>query len=182
MPQSLRPPVPPTRRRRSRGSWAPVLALAFALTPGLAASQPPAAGAPPAMRVDDLGWMAGAWRLEEAPGRSNEETWMPPHGGAMLGVHRDVRDGRLVGFEFLRISEDAGVVTYWASPGGAAPTPFRLVELGSRRAVFANPDHDFPQRITYWRDDTGLHARIEGPQGERTVGMGWSWQPVPCQP
>ena len=28
--------------------------------------------------------------------------------------------------------------------------------------MFANPEHDFPQRILYWLEGEVLHARIEG--------------------
>lgn len=184
-------PAPSHHRRRSSLAAARTGTLLFAslIALPIVASEPTRANepAPPAPAVtatiDQLAWMAGSWRGEPKPGRSNEETWMAPGGGAMLGVHRDVSDGRMTGFEFLRIAADAsGVPVYWASPGGAPPTPFRLVEVAGERVVFANPDHDFPQRILYWRDAAGnLHARIEGPQGNETVGMEWTWQPVtPC--
>ena len=66
---------------------------------------------------------------------------------------------------------------YVAQPGGRPPTRFTLVESSARRAVFANPAHDFPQRILYWLDDAGaLHARVEGPKGGKTVGMEWTWR------
>ena len=70
----------------------------------------------------------------------------------------------MVSFEFVRIGPgDDGVVTYFASPRGAAPTLFRLVEITENKAVFADPTHDFPQRVLYWlTPDGALHARVEG--------------------
>ena len=48
-----------------------------------------------------------------------------------------------------------------------------------RRAVFENRQHDFPQRILYWLDASGaMHARIEGPQGGKTVSEEWVWRKV----
>jgi len=87
-----------------------------------------------------------------------------------------VKGGRLLSWEFLRIqATDAGIV-YFASPRSAPPTPFKLIEAGEKRAVFENKDHDFPQRILYWVDAKGaLHARIEGPQGDKTVAEEWVW-------
>jgi hypothetical protein len=82
----------------------------------------------------------------------------------------------MVSFEFLRIQATPEGVVYFASPRGAAPTPFKLAELGEKRVVFENRQHDFPQRILYWLDPAGtLHARIEGPQGGKTVSEEWVW-------
>jgi hypothetical protein len=128
--------------------------------------------APPA--VDSLAWMAGTWHGRDADGTEMEETWMPPKGGTLLGLHRDVAGGKTVSFEFMRIAQGPEGIVYWASPQGRAATPFKLAESGPRRAVFANPAHDFPKRILYWIDGAGaLHARIEG---DGTAGaMEWTW-------
>ena len=85
----------------------------------------------------------------------------------------------MVSFEFLRIETAGPSLVYVAQPGGRPPTRFPLAETGARRAVFANPQHDFPQRILYWLDDAGaLHARIEGPQNGKTVSQEWTWTRV----
>ena len=131
------------------------------------------ADAPPA--IDTLAWMVGNWGGVKE-GVEYEESWIAPRGGAMLGVHRDVRAGRMVGFEFLRIDTEKDGLTYWASPGGRAATPFRLKENGPRRVVFENPAHDFPQRILYWLGDDGrLNARIEGTLDGKPGAEEWSW-------
>ena len=131
--------------------------------------------AAPAADVERLGWLEGRW-VGEKDGVSMEELWTAPRGGALLGLHSDVKAGRLVSWEFLRIADSGEGLTYFASPRSATPTPFRLVEIGERRAVFENRQHDFPQRILYWLDAQGaLHARIEGPQGGQTVSEEWVW-------
>jgi hypothetical protein len=68
-----------------------------------------------------------------------------------------------------------------ASPQGRAPaTPFRLVEIGPGRAVFANPEHDFPRRIEYLRDGDGMTVRVSGAGGdgdsaaERSFELRWN--------
>jgi Domain of unknown function (DUF6265) len=133
------------------------------------AAQTPAGG------VEALAWMEGAWSGEK-DGVVMEELWTGPRGGALLGLHRDVKGQRLLSWEFLRIqATDAGTF-YYASPRSAPPTAFKLVETGHKRAVFENKEHDFPQRILYWVDARGaLHARIEGPQGGKTVAEEWVW-------
>jgi Domain of unknown function (DUF6265) len=81
-----------------------------------------------------------------------------------------------VSFEFLRIQATPEGIIYFASPRSRPPVPFALVESGGRRAVFENKQHDFPQRIQYWLDAQGaMHARIEGPQGGKTVSEEWVW-------
>jgi len=133
-------------------------------------------GAPP--EITSLAWMSGTWAGVK-DGVSSEESWTAPGGGAMLAVHRDVREGRMAGFEFLRIDTDKDGLTYWASPGGRPATPFRLKEAGPRRVVFENPTHDFPQRILYWLgDDLKLHARIEGTSNGKPAAEEWSWSRV----
>lgn len=125
-------------------------------------------------QLTDLGWMAGTWS-SAGDGVHSEELWTEPRGGVMLGLHRDVRPERAVAWEFLRIEERPKGIVYLASPRGVAPTPFDLVELTERRAVFANPAHDFPKRIIYWIGAEGaLHARADA--GEGTSGPEWSWQ------
>jgi hypothetical protein len=125
--------------------------------------------------IQALAWMEGAWSGEK-DGVAMEELWTAPRGGALLGLHRDVKSQRLVSWEFLRIqATDAGII-YFASPRSAPPTPFKMIELGDKRVVFENKEHDFPQRILYWLDAKGaLHARIEGPQGGKTMSEEWIW-------
>jgi len=142
---------------------------------GLALLSAALGAAAPTGKVDRLGWLEGRW-VGEKDGFSTEELWTAPRGGALLGLHSDVKAGRLVSWEFLRIADPGDGLTYFASPRSAAPTPFKMVENGDRRAVFENRQHDFPQRILYWLDAQGaLHARIEGPQEGRTVSEEWVW-------
>jgi hypothetical protein len=130
----------------------------------------------PAGDVARLGWLEGRWEGTSG-GLEMEEQWSSVRGGALLGVHRDVKDGRMVAFEFLRIQATPDGIVYFASPGSRPPVPFKLVELGERRAVFENRQHDFPQRIVYWIDAAGaLNARIEGPQGGKTISEQWVWK------
>lgn len=131
--------------------------------------------AAPAADAARLGWLEGRW-VGEKDGISMEELWTAPRGGTLLGLHSDVKAGRLVSWEFLRIADSGEGLTYFGSPRSAPPTPFKLAEIGDRRAVFENRQHDFPQRILYWLDAEGaLHARIEGPQGGKTASLEWVW-------
>lgn len=141
----------------------------------LAAAPLGAQGAKPTLA--DLAWMAGSWS-GVSQGIEMEEHWTAPKGNSMVGMHRDVGKGRTL-FEFLRIEQRGDQIVYLSMPNGRSPaTPFPLKEVSGTRAVFENPDHDFPQRIIYWKDGNDLRARIEGTQGGKTGGEEWRWSPA----
>lgn len=123
--------------------------------------------------IDQLRWMAGSWAAE-GDDRSTEELWTEPAGGLMLGLNRSVPVRGKTQFEFLRIEQRDREVVYLASPGGAAPTPFTLVKVTAARAEFENAQHDFPQRVIYWKEGVNLCARVETLAGE---GEQWCWEP-----
>src|SRR5258706_14373616 len=112
-------------------------------------------GESPKADIASLSWLAGAWGGDDA-GMLNEEFWIPPKAGSMLAVHRDVKNGKTVAFEFLRIEEQGDSLVYLASPEGKAATPFKLVESGPKRAVFENETMEFPRRIVYFREGETL--------------------------
>lgn len=128
--------------------------------------------------VASLGWLEGRWAGDK-DGVYSEELWTGVRGGAVLGLHRDIKGDSVVSWEFFRIAATKDGVVYFASPRSAPPTPFKLVEASATRAVFENKEHDFPQRILYWREGQALHARIEGPMDGKTVSEDWVWTKQP---
>lgn len=126
----------------------------------------------------DLSWLAGYW-LDCSGGREASETWSDPRLGLVVGHAVTVRDGRS-GFESAHIGpmSDAGPeggVAYFARPEGAPAPPFRLIESGPQRVVFANPANDFPHRILYQREGDVLTARIEGADDDETRSAQWTF-------
>ena len=68
----------------------------------------------------------------------------------------------------MRIAVDSnGKLTFWGSPDGKPPVPFRLTEAGPNLLAFENPAHDYPTRITYRREGEQLTATISGPNGAK---------------
>ena len=128
--------------------------------------------AAPATPAPDLSWLAGYW-LDCSGGREASETWSDPRAGLIVGHSVTVRNGRS-GFESARIAplKDGGLA-YFAQPDGAPATPFRLIDSGPQRAVFANPDNDFPHRIIYDRAGDVLTARIEGADDDENRSVQW---------
>ena len=126
--------------------------------------------------LPDLSWLSGDWhRCKD--GEIVEERWLGPRGDMLLGANlTSSRNGR-TSYESLRIALADDAWIYWASPMGRAPVPFRMVESGVQRAVFANPEHGFPARISYWRDGADLLARIEGTIQSQPAATEWRFSP-----
>jgi hypothetical protein len=123
--------------------------------------------------IAKLAWLGGCWL-----GEAGEECWLAPRGGMMIAVNRGrEREDKPPAFELLRIVESDDGLLLLAQPGGRSPaTPFRAVEIGESRVVFANPEHDFPQRITYWRDEEAtLRARVEALRDGEWKGFEQAW-------
>jgi hypothetical protein len=123
---------------------------------------PPAATA--AVAINQLTWLGGHWRMEKA-GRVVDEHWMTPVAGVMLGMSRTVSRGKVIEHEFIQIREGpGGALFYIALPSGQKEAAFQVVSLSATEAVFENPQHDFPQKISYaLQADGTLLAAIEGP-------------------
>ena len=120
--------------------------------------------------IDDLKFMSGHWAAT-VKGVEMEEIWTAPRGGMLVGLHRDVSAKR-TSFEFMRIQQTKDGIAFIAQPAGRPPTTFALTESTATRAVFANPEHDFPKRIIYELRGKQLCARVEG-EGE--AAEEWCW-------
>ncbi|MCZ7557418.1 MAG: DUF6265 family protein [Bacteroidia bacterium] len=126
--------------------------------------------------IDSLSWLAGHW-MYEGSSKKQEEYWMAPSGGMMLGLHRDVSANGKTFFEYLRIVERDGALHFHASPGGKVETVFIADSLAPGFVRFINPTHDYPQRIQYARDSDGmLRASISDAEGGKV--RSWRFRPV----
>jgi hypothetical protein len=169
----LAAPVPAPPPPAAPGDTAPPQAPAV---PAPAPATTPPAAASPAETFAGLAFMAGCWEGEQEGVRS-EECWLAPANGLMVGMHRDLFKSGKAFFEFLRIEAGPEGIAYLASPAGAPATAFRLAAAAPGRVEFANPQHDFPQRIIYQTDGADrLKARVEGPGASGTTRFEeWTW-------
>lgn len=127
--------------------------------------------------IEQLEWISGCWVLDDGKQRT-EETWMKPAGKSMVGMSRTVAAGKTVHFEQIQIREVNGQLAYIVALGmGVKPTAFKLARNSANEVVFANREHDFPQRIIYRRESTdALFARIEG--AEKGVNKAMDFLPA----
>lgn len=98
--------------------------------------------------VNQLTWLSGCWQAS-AHSRVIEEHWTAPRGNSMLGMNRTIRDGTLVGYELVIIRQGNEGVVFEAHPSGQTSAYFLALALSDTLLVFENPEHDFPQRISY---------------------------------
>ena len=121
-------------------------------------------------------WMAGAW-IETKGDRWSDEFWTPMRGGVMIGSGRIGKGEKLIMWEATRIERGKhGMLTFWGSPRGVTPTPFPMVAQSATMIAFANPKHDYPQRIRYWRDGQTLNAEVSKMDGSKPVR--WTYAPM----
>ena len=107
---------------------------------------------------DSLNWLAGCWVTAD---KSSQEVWVDEGDDSLIGFAVALGAEEVVFYEVLSIRRNADSVwTYSAHPSGQAPASFMAVESGQSSVVFANPNHDYPQEISYRRNGGRLSATI----------------------
>lgn len=125
----------------------------------------------------NLGWLEGDWCTAPERGRQQCESWASARDGVMEGQARLVFDGAARPGEAMQITLEPGTSIFAATPAGQATTLFRQIERSDTSITFANPAHDYPQRIRYWRRGAQLMAEIAMADGSRP--RRWVFQRVP---
>ena len=131
----------------------------------------------PAVASDtaDLEWLLGCW---QTPDGSALEVWVKDADSSFLGFGVTTSEGAIRSYELLRIaSTEEGAWTYTAHPKGQASATFTATETGDQRVTFTNPEHDYPQRITYERNGDDLLASASAMDG----GSQQSFDKVKCE-
>jgi hypothetical protein len=125
-------------------------------------------------------WLAGCWE-QRAGAVTIEEFWMSPRGGVMLGMGRTSKGDSVVEYEQTRIYVRGDSLVYHAQPSGQATAEFVSAGVVNEVVTFANPAHDFPQRVIYRRGSSdSLVARIEGTANGRARGIDFIYRRTRC--
>jgi len=140
-----------------------ILAIGLALASTTAFAEAPVQEMP--------GWMTGAW--EKVDGEKwADEFWTPPRGGMMIGASRSGSGDRLGFWEHMRVVREAdGKLAFWAIAADQKPVRFVAMKTGPNEIIFENAEHDYPQRIRYWREGKALKAEISLIDGSRAVNF-----------
>jgi len=117
------------------------------------------------------GFLLGKWVQREGE-KWADETWSGSAEG-LRGTSRAGSGETVRSRESLTIERRGGGIVLIAQPDGAQPVEFAMVAHDATSVEFANPAHDYPQRIRYWREGDRLRAEISLIGGGQAVG--WSY-------
>ena len=127
-----------------------------------------------------MDWLVGCWAAERGAMRITEE-WRADGRERWIGSGRTVRRDTVIAAETTRLFWRGDTLVYAATPANQPAAEFRAVRPADPRDVtFANPAHDFPQRIRYRLAGDSLHARIDGERDGRTRGIDYPYARVAC--
>lgn len=113
--------------------------------------------------MQKLLWIADSWVSASGETTSYEE-WKIINDDLFEGGSKTIKEGKVIFSESLKIERTANGIYYVADVAhNPAPVKFKLTNVTDTSAVFENPDHDFPKKITYLLEEGNLHAFIEGP-------------------
>ncbi|WP_328598065.1 DUF6265 family protein [Croceibacterium salegens] len=113
------------------------------------------------------GWMSGCWQQVEGE-RWSEECWTIDRHGSMLGSGRTGDTAKVRSFEFMRIERGPNGLVFHGGPGGQGWTPFPQAPDSEGGVTFLNAEHDYPQRIRYWREGDLLKAEVSLADGSQS--------------
>ena len=132
--------------------------------------------------IDQLAFMAGCWQGPFGD-QVNQEMWMRPVAGTMLGTARNVKGIQTTFTEFAMIHVNNGKLAITVQSGLTSDkTTFPMVTLKSGEVVFENPQHDFPQRILYRSTGkNGLFAKIDGTMKGKPAAEEFPMKRVSCK-
>ena len=146
------------------GSFLTVLTLA---SPLVLSTWTPREEERAASELADMGWLAGEWSGDMWGGRF-EAYYTTPEGGKIIS-HSKLMKGEEESFFEFEVFEPRGKGVFLQPfPGGRKAGGFELVEHveADRRAVFENPDKDYPTRIVYHRtSEDELVITLSDPHG-----------------
>ncbi|MFL5765409.1 MAG: DUF6265 family protein [Bacteroidia bacterium] len=108
-------------------------------------------------------WLEGKW-TGTTDGTVFFEEWQPLDGKAMHGIGGAIVGNDTVFSEQVSIEErEDGFYYIAAVQENKAPVSFKFTGYKNDSMVFENPQHDFPQRIVYFRRPDGtVYACVDG--------------------
>ena len=130
-------------------------------------------------KLADLGWVGGKWQ-RTVKQKIYVEQWQKVSSNTFEGVVFSIQNSDTSITEYLRLEQFGDEIFYTARVAhNKYPVPFRLVLLEDDRCVFENPEHDFPQRITYHLEHKDrLAARVEGLDGEKILALEYEFSRI----
>lgn len=116
--------------------------------------------------IKDLRWLEGTWKMKVKNGTITEN-WTYVNDSTMTQTATFVtNDGKIIPQESIELVKRNNEMFYISTVQGqndGKAISFKLTSLTANGFVSENPQHDFPQKITYTLQSPGkLLASIEG--------------------
>jgi hypothetical protein len=113
--------------------------------------------------ISDFSWLEGKW-VGSTNGLNLFEVWLPAKDFTLKGIAGGHRGADTVFFETIKIEQRGADFFYVARRvNNKQPVDFKFVGYKKDSIVFENSNHDFPQRIVYFRlSDNAFYACIDG--------------------
>ena len=120
--------------------------------------------------LNNPSWLIGLWENKTSKGSIYEE-WVPANEYELLGRSFAVHGKDTAVFEKIRLVNEAEGMFYIpavSNQNEGKPVRFGLTSITDKKLIFENPDHDFPQVISYTLiTQDSIEAQISGSvQGE----------------
>lgn len=113
----------------------------------------------------EFDWLIGCWWT---PDKSSQEVWVADSDHSLAGFAVNVRDDAVSYYEILTIRQrEDGSFVFTAHPAREPTAAFKATEITETGVVFTNPDHDYPQKISYFIENDELVATISMLNGDR---------------
>ncbi|MDH4071360.1 MAG: nuclear transport factor 2 family protein [Ignavibacteria bacterium] len=143
-----------------------VASILFSLT-GASADHPQSGSA-----IENIQWLLGTWETRSSRG-STYEKWVLKNPSELSGKSFAVSGSDTIVFETVSIKEENGRILYVPSvsdQNNGKPVVFQSSFVSPSKFIVENPEHDFPQMISYTRTGQDeLVAEISGPSGNGQV-------------
>jgi hypothetical protein len=115
--------------------------------------------------INKAEWLIGTWENKTSKG-SIYETWSKTSDNELSGKSYIVKEKDTIVFENIRLVEEQNRLFYIPTvknQNGGLPVRFAAKTISETELVFENPQHDFPQIISYTRlSNDSLVAEISG--------------------
>lgn len=116
-------------------------------------------------QIEKVAWLVGTWENRTANG-SIYETWKKTSEKELFGKSYRLEDNDTAVFETIQVIEKESSLFFIPTvknQNNALPIEFSLKAISENNFAFKNPDHDFPQVISYTRiTPDSLVAEVSG--------------------
>ncbi|OPC45202.1 DUF6265 family protein [Elizabethkingia anophelis] len=115
--------------------------------------------------IDKAMWLIGTWENKTSRG-SVYESWKKINGNELSGKSYAVKGADTIIFETVQLKQEGNNLYYIPTvrnQNDGKPVSFKAYTITDYKMVFGNPEHDFPQSVSYTKVNAdSLVAEISG--------------------